>query len=138
MLDAARRRIHRARWSNVVVVEGDAADFVEVLASAGVAADAIEALVATFVLSLLDDDEPVWSALDELAEQRPRRIALADLGPPAAAPRLVRPVLGALTTFGGADPRRRPWERLLDRAPDGRSEVWYGGHVHLAAGTWEP
>lgn len=135
MLAAARRRIGRAGWANVLVFEAEVKDLAAVVQSAGVDADAIAAVVATFVVSLLADESEFWAAVGEFTRHRVLRVALADLGPPGAAPRPLRPLLRALTALGGSDPNRRPWAQLIVRAPDTVHEVALGGHVHLAVGT---
>ena len=137
MLAAARRRVRRAGWRSVRLVPGDAADLLPLLDGLRLPGG-VDAVVATFVLSLLDDDAPVWRAVDELARDRPLRVGLADLGEPAAVPRPLRPVLGTLTRVGGGDPRRRPWEALATRAADTWTGAWFGGHVHVAVGTCAP
>ena len=136
LLAAAERRVARAGWSGVQLLCGDVADVEGVLHATGVDAGAVTAVVATFVLSLLPDERPVWAALDELAIRGPLRVAVADLGRPDGAPAPARPLLGALTALGGGDPDRRPWKHVLQRAPDAVHEVHLGGHVHLAAGTF--
>ena len=134
MLAAARRRVCRAGWPNIHLVQGDLTDLAGVLHIAGVDPDTVAAVVATFVLSLLPDDASVWAAVDGLAGTHTVRVAVSDLGPPDNAPALLRPVLRALTALGGGDPARRPWDRLLARAPAAVHEVHLGGHVHLAVG----
>lgn len=135
MLDAAHRRVRQSGWDGVLMLEGDAADLRAVVAAAGVDLDAVDAVVVTFVLSLLPDDVPVWSAIDALAARRPLRVAVADVGPPVGAPAPLRPPLRLLAKLGGGDPDRRPWERLADRASDIEHEILLGGHVHVAVGT---
>jgi hypothetical protein len=116
----------------VALVQGDVRDPGAVLAAASVRPDAV---VATFVLSLLADQTGLWTAVDEVALERPVRVALAELGEPNRAPRVLRPVLGALTALGGGDATREPWRQLAARAPDTVEETLVGGHVHLAVGT---
>jgi len=135
MLGAAERRVARAGWSGVRLLHGEATDIEGVLGDAGLDASTVTVVVATFVLSLLPDDAPMWTSLDELATQQPLRVAVADLGRPDGAPAPARPFLHTLTALGGGDPDRRPWERLLERNPRAVHEVHFGGHVHLAVGT---
>lgn len=135
MRAAAHRRVGRRKWEDVIVLDGEADDVLGVLGAAGVDPDSVEAIVATFVLSLLGDDTQVWAAVDELAARRTLRIAVADLGSPTGAPLLVRPLLDLLVTLGGVDAARRPWEQLIGRDPGTRHETAHGGHVHLAVGT---
>lgn len=138
MLGAARRRIAREEVGAVTLVHGDATSLDPVLRAAGIGPATVDVVVTTFVLSLLPDDAAFWGAVDEWSADRPLRVASADLGPPDLAPAVLRPLLGALTAFGGGDPDRRPWDRLLVRCADGVHEQHLGGHVHLAAGTCGP
>jgi len=135
MLAAARRRVRRARLDGVRIIRGDAADLLGVLPTDGVDVDTVDAVVAAFVLSLLPDDAPFWSAVDELAARRPRRVAMCDVGPPLDAAAPLRPLLRLLGRLGGADPDRQPWDVLIARAGDARHEIVLGGHVHLAVGS---
>lgn len=135
MLSAARRRVRRARPEGVTLVQGDAKDLEGALRAANVDSDDVTLVVATFVLSLLDDDGPFWHTVDKWAYRRPRRVALADLGHSLSAPAVTRPILRALTHLGGGDPARQPWERLIARDPDAVHETHLGGHVHLCVAT---
>ena len=93
-------------------------------------------IVATFVLSLLSGRPTVLGDGRRLvggpAVDGSPWPTWAGRPPPRP---VVRPLLGALTAFGGGDPDRRPWDRLLARCADGVHEQHLGGHVHLAAGT---
>lgn len=138
MLDRSRRRIVDCGWPNVTALPGDAGDLLGALRAAGIDHGTVSAVVATFVLSLLPDEDAFWSAVAKMSSRRPVRVAVADVGPPDGASRATRPLYRALTALGGVDATRRPWTPVLDRTPDGRHEEWRGGHVHLAVGTFGP
>ena len=135
MLAVARRRIARAGWRNTLVLEADVVDLPAVVTAAGVDIEAIAAVTATFVVSLLPDESAFWTAVRELSPGPVCRVALADLGPPVDAPAPLRPLFRALTALGGSDTSRRPWAQLIERASDTVHEETLGGHVHLAVGT---
>lgn len=135
MRAAAQRRVRRHGWSNVTVLDGTVATLSGALDQAGVVTDDIDAVVATFVLSLVADDAPFWAFTDALGGNQPIRVAIADLGRPADAPWPVRPLLSVLAALGGGDVDRRPWTGITARDPDTRHETFFGGHVHVAVGT---
>lgn len=64
MLAAAQRRVERAGWSNVTTVRGDIAELVSALQRVDVRAEDIDVLMATFVISTIDDDAQFWNAVD--------------------------------------------------------------------------
>lgn len=135
MLAAAARRITAGGWSNIALVAGDVTALSTLLDAAGLAVDAVDAVVATFVLSLLDDPTGIWADLDEAVRRHPVRIAVADIGTPDTALRPLRPVYALLARAGGAQPQRRSWRPLLQRDPGASIERMYGGHVRIAAAT---
>lgn len=137
MLAGARRRVRDAGWANVGLVAGDARDLADLVGQAGVDPGEVDVVVATFVLSVIYDDGPVWGVLEDMAAGRRLRIGLADVGQPDAAPALLRPLYRALAALGGADPGRRPWLRL-GGYEDLRTERHLGGHVHVATATIGP
>jgi len=134
MLARAKRRIEHAGWKNVTLLHADVLDLAEVLALAELGN--IDTVLATYVLSLLDSDQPVWDAIDQLARVHPLRVGIADIAtadnaaPPA---RLAYRVLAAL---GGADPRRQPWKQLAKRATVTAHESYRNGHIHIATATY--
>ncbi len=132
MLAAAQRRIRRHGWSGVDVISGDVDRLADVLASADITPDAF---VATFVLSLLNDDASFWTTVDRTATARPIQVAIADLGAATDGRRAVRTMLDALAALGGGRPSRQPWRRLAERDPDMKHKLLLLGHVHLAAGS---
>ena len=136
MLSRARRRVGGEGWANVTLLQGDAADLLALLDRAGIDHAGIDSLVATYVLSLMPDDAPVWEALDVLAADHPIRVAIADFGDPAGAAAPLRLLCRLLIAAGGADPARRPWRHLAEGAPGRVEQDYLGGHVHLSVGTY--
>jgi len=138
MLAAARRRVARSGWSNVVLLQGDAADLEGLLSRAAVRGEEVDSVLATFVLSVLPDDGPVWDALDRLAAGRALRVGIADIGPAASAPPPLRLVYRLFAALGGARPQRRPWLRLARRGTTMAREQHLDGHVELAVVSYAP
>lgn len=137
MLAAARRRVGRSGWSNVVLLQGDVADLDGLLGRAGVRAAEVDAVLATFVLSVVAADAPVWDALDRLAEGRRLTVAVADIGPADSAPPPLRLVYRLFAALGGARPERRPWLRLAARGTTMAREQHLDGHVELAVVSYD-
>ncbi len=120
------------------LIRGDAADLPHLLHRADADPGAVDVLVATYVLPVLPDDAPVWSALPRLAAGGGLRVGVADLGEASAAVLPLRVVFRLFAAVGGADPHRHPWERLAQQATLDAHETYYGGHVHLAVATYPP
>lgn len=137
MLGRARRRTRKANWTNVTLLHGDIGDLVDLLAATGLGPDDVDAVLATFVLSVIPTDQLVWDALDVLAATRAVRIGIADLAEPDTAPIGLRPLYWLLTVLGGADAHRQPWTRLTEQ-PGSMQETHLGGYVHLAANNYGP
>ncbi|MEO5898921.1 MAG: methyltransferase domain-containing protein [Ilumatobacteraceae bacterium] len=144
MLRRARRRAKAAGWANVRLVEGHAENLLAALTGAGSPvddpenADNVDVIIATFVLSIVDDQRAFWTAVDHLGTARPLRVALADLGAATRASTLTRLALDQLVRLGGSDLHARPWEQLAARSNDVAHEIEHGGHVHLAVGSVGP
>jgi len=138
MLRQARRRVRSAGWTNVRLVVGRAENLPAALTGADVGVENVvenvDVIVATFVLSIVDDQHAFWTGVDRLGTARPLRVALADLGAATRAGPPARLALDVLARLGGGDLRARPWEQLAARSNDVVHEIELGGHVHLAVG----
>lgn len=133
MLGAARRRVERAGWENVDLLEADVRDLPRVLPTR-YRDRPFSAVVATYVLALLDADDAIWAEIDARAREHPVRVGIVDLGP-ARGPAPRRRLLDAFASLGGARLDRRRWERLTDRAADAVTEMHLGGHAVVSVGT---
>ncbi|SDY66278.1 Methylase involved in ubiquinone/menaquinone biosynthesis [Modestobacter sp. DSM 44400] len=142
MLTAAADRVRGAGWNNVTLIHDDITDITGALTRGGLNPEAVDAVTACYVLSLLDDDTPVWRALAARAATGPFRMALAELAPPDTAPHWQRPGWRLLARLGGARPRgsssHSPWRALHRLAGDAVLEEFHGGHVRVAVGTLRP
>lgn len=136
MLAQANRRVARRGWSNVHLVKGETADLLDILDRMGIARTGIDIVLATFVLSVLEDDQPIWNAIDRLAACRPLRVGIADIGPATSAIPPMRLVYRLLAALGGADPNLRPWDMLGQRGALNAHEEYRGGHIHIATADY--
>lgn len=135
MLAVAGRRVRAAGWTNVTLIDAQVEDLPGVLGTAEAPIVGVAAVVATFVVSILEHDTEFWRVVDQLAAVRPVRVALADLGHATRAGPVRRAVLHGLAVLGGAHLDVRPWADLALRAGDVDEAIDLAGHVRLAVGT---
>jgi ubiquinone/menaquinone biosynthesis C-methylase UbiE len=136
MLDRARARIARARWTNLRVREADICAL-----GRDELGEPFDAALCTLGLSVIPAWQQAWASM--LGCVRPGgRVAVMDAGTPEPGARRVdttvpRPLARALERLFAADCTRRPW-RLVERdthEPISRSFTW--GWVTAAGGTKE-
>jgi SAM-dependent methyltransferase len=138
MLAAAQRRTQKAGWRNVSLINGDLLTLAEVLHRAQIDTAQVDAIIATFALSLLERTDEVWAVIDQRSAVRPVRIGIADIGDPTGAVAPLRPAYRALAPLGGADPHRVPWDDLILRDASTTHLTYFGGHVHTSTATLAP
>ncbi len=138
MLAAAQRRTQKAGWRNVSLINGDLLTLAEVLHRAQIDTAQVDAIIATFALSLLERTDEVWAVIDQRSAVRPVRIGIADIGDPTGAVAPLHPAYRALAALGGADPHRVPWGELTSRDASTTHQTYFGGHVHTATATLAP
>jgi demethylmenaquinone methyltransferase/2-methoxy-6-polyprenyl-1,4-benzoquinol methylase len=142
MLRRARARVQTSGWTNVCLVEMDAASLTRARLEANGALPAsapADAALCTLGLSVVPRWEAAWKAM--LGVVRPGgTVAVMDGGDApgrAAADEVgvLRPFVWMMCRLAAADCTRRPWrraERELDRVETGRF-TW--GYMRVAAGT---
>jgi len=138
MLAAAQRRTQKAGWRNVSLINGDLLTLAEVLHRAQIDTAQVDAIIATFALSLLERTDEVWAVIDQRSAVRPVRIGIADIGDPTGAVPPLHPAYRALAALGSADPHRVPWGELTSRDASTTHQTYFGGHVHTATATLAP
>ncbi len=130
MLAIARRRIAAQGWTNVDLRCGDAAHLETLLRSG----ESFDAVLFAYALSVITDWERAWDGA--VAALRPGgRVLIVDLALPIGWGRLLSPLARFACFVGGSDPRREPWRRLFECAPDAVHAIARCGHIHLAVGT---
>lgn len=127
MLAQAHRRVDRAGWDNVGLVAGDAADLATLVEGP------YDAVLATYVLSIVDDWPAVWRQV--VGAVRPGgRVGVVDLSLPGGRGLPWWPLARLACWTGGADPHRAPWLAVEDLAEVTRS-THRAGHIVTAVGT---
>ncbi len=128
MLRQARGRVSGHDWSNVTLVEGDAAQL-----NTLVSGD-FDAVLFTYSLSVVGDWGSAWEQAWALL--RPGgRVAVVDTALPVGPWRLLSPLARLALFAGGVDASRRVWQQVASDADETMHRVMTGGHVHVAAGT---
>lgn len=128
MLRQARRRVEAQGWSNVELVEGDAA------ALGRLVEGPFDAVLFTYSLSVVGDWCAAWEQAWALL--RPGgRISVVDTALPVGRWRVFEPLARLALFTGGVDASREVWRRVLTATDDPTYEVMTGGHVHVAVGT---
>lgn len=128
MLRQARRRVDRHEWSNVTLVEGDAARLDALVEGE------FDAVLFTYSLSIITN----WRAAWERAWVRLRpggHVAVVDTALPVGPWRLLSPLARLALFSGGVDASRQVWRQVLVHAERTTHDVLTGGHVQVAAGT---
>lgn len=128
MLDSARQRIDRNGWSNVELIQCDAADY-------GFPAG-IDGIISTFALTLSPDyDVVIRRGAEALAPGG--RFVVADLKLPTGWSRVFLPVLlpffrpfGVTRDLGD----RHPWESLQKHFDETTMREMYFGYTYIATG----
>ncbi len=142
MLDKARARVDRNAWSNVELIEMDAAELSpERLQAVGAlrTGQHFDAAICTLGLSVIPDWQRAIAAMLSLV--RPGgRVAVMDGGYPehpdsAGEARVLRPLMWLICRLAAADCTRRPWLRLADETDDTATERFALGYVSVVAGT---
>jgi len=129
MLDVARRRIEKAGWRNVELVEQDVAAFD--------LPGRVDGILATGVFGYLAEYEEVIRSASE-ALSPGGRLVLLDFKQPESLPSwLFRIVLTLGRPFGFTREyfKIRPWEAMERWLAEVSMEHRYGGMIYIASGT---
>lgn len=130
MLRQASQRVARRRWSNVSLVQADAASAVGIPTMS----EPFDAAIFTYSLSIVSDWEAAWAKTVGVLKPG-GRVAVVDLTLPPVSSFLVTSLSRLACFSGGVDPDRAPW-MLVDRdTTDVAERKLRKGHIHVAAGT---
>ncbi|MEV8249611.1 methyltransferase domain-containing protein [Microbacterium sp. NPDC076768] len=140
MLSVAQRRIDNNGWNNVSLVQADATAFT----LDDLPAERIDAVLATYSLSVVDDPAAAWERARAVIRKTERvcgtvrpggKAAVVDMQRPSGAARVFTPIVEAVCKFGHADLDARPWTMLLRDGRDLRFQSLRGGHIQVVAGV---
>lgn len=128
MLRQAHRRVARHDWSNVSLVEHDAALLTDVVSGG------FDAVLFTYSLSVIEDWRSTWDQAWALLLPG-GRVAVVDTALPSGGWRLLSPLARLALFSGGVHASRQVWLRVLVGTEQTTHRVLTGGHVHVTAGT---
>ncbi|MEO7745016.1 MAG: methyltransferase domain-containing protein [Actinomycetota bacterium] len=134
MLAQARARVERAGWGSVRLVQAPAADCVAVVSPLLGEDDAVDAVLFSYSLGVLDDWRTAYDQAVSLL--RPGgRVAVVDTAPTRGRWRALAPLARLAMLAGGVHPRRQVWRHVADRTRLTFTAELRGGHVRVAVGT---
>lgn len=93
-----------------------------------------DALIASYVLSLIPDWETVWSAAVSLVRDG-GRVSVVDMQLPTGRARILSPLARLACLVGGSDINARPFTVVERTAHDVIARDLRGGHVQVRTGT---
>ncbi len=130
MLTMASRRITDNTWSNVTTVHADATDF----SALDVGVDRVDAVIATYSLSVIRDWPAAWGCMAELLHPG-GRAGIVDMQLPTGPAAFFGPLARLACAIGGSDIHAHPWTALRASGRKYSEVTLRGGHVVAAAAT---
>ena len=130
MLEVARHRIEKERWSHVRLVEADATDF----RLDAIGGRPVDAVISTYAMSVIDAPAAAWTHMR--AALRPGgRACIVDMQVPTGRARIFAPLARLACAIGGSDIHAHPWQLLLADGQDLDTRSLRGGHIQVVAGS---
>jgi demethylmenaquinone methyltransferase/2-methoxy-6-polyprenyl-1,4-benzoquinol methylase len=137
MLAQARRRVRRKGWTNVILVQADAAALSPSDVAAGIAARggraASDGALSTYALSLMPDWRRAWANM-LLLTARGASMGVVDMQVPAGKHSFTAPLARAACRLGGADITAHPWSGVERDCTDVTADSARGGHLQIRTG----
>lgn len=130
MLRLARDRCDRRGWTNVQLVRADATRFT----ADELPADHIDAVLATYALSVTGDPDSAWQRVREVVGTGVR-VCIVDMQPPTGSAKVLAPLARLACAMGGSDIEARPWRFLQREAHQVQVRSLRGGHIRAACAT---
>jgi demethylmenaquinone methyltransferase/2-methoxy-6-polyprenyl-1,4-benzoquinol methylase len=128
MLGQARHRAVRSGWSNVQLVQADAARF----DNAGARFDAV---LFSYSLAVITDWNGAWLAATA-ALRSGGRVAVVDTDLPHDTGRVARLRARFAIRSGGVHPDRKVWRLAETHTTEVRHRELAHGHIQVSVGTW--
>ncbi|GAC1511071.1 MAG: hypothetical protein NVS1B16_01700 [Pseudarthrobacter sp.] len=139
MLKQARRRVEKASWKNVILLQADAVLLDPAAIRAAVreqgGSPASDAALATYSLSLMPEWRQAWANLKALLKAE-ARVAVVDMKDPEGWARLLTPLARAASALGGADITAHPWRAVEEDCTNVSRSSARAGHLQIRAGTF--
>lgn len=130
MLRVAHDRIDRNRWTNVSLVRADATCFT----ADQLPADHINAVLATYALSVTGDPDAAWRRIKSVAKPG-ARVCVVDMQKPTGWAQVFTPLARLACSMGRSDIEAKPWQLLQRDARQVQVRSLRGGHIQAACGT---
>ena len=131
MLEQARRRARSAGWTNVRLIDADAA---AMDANVPDMASGFDAVISTYALSLMPDWPRALSTM--VAVTRPGgTVAVVDMQRPVGRARLWSPLAQLACLLGGSDIDAHPWVPMESALVDVRRRSLRGAHIQIRVGS---
>lgn len=138
MLEQAHRRVEKAGWKNVILLQADA-----VLLNPAAVRTAVrkqggspesDAALATYSLSLMPEWRQAWANLCALLQPE-ARVSVVDMQDPVGWARLLTPMARAACALGGADITAHPWRAVEEDCINVMRSSARAGHLQIRAGA---
>lgn len=132
MLAAARRRTQKYGWDNVELLQADATT-VTPRTVTDLAGGRVDAVLATYSLSLMQDWRAAWAMMLAVAG-RPARLCVVDMQPPVRAAVLLGWLARLVCLLAGSDINAHPWRAVEAHCNHVLSAAARGGHIQVRTG----
>ncbi|GAB3518393.1 class I SAM-dependent methyltransferase [Arthrobacter monumenti] len=137
MLRQARRRADKHGWSNVILLQADAAtpalDDIAVRIEAQNGRRRSDAAIATYALSLMPDWPRAWKNMQALCRNR-GALTVVDMQEPVGTAAAFTPLARFACWLGGADISAHPWRGVEQDCEEVTAASARGGHLQIRAG----
>lgn len=130
MLRVAGDRTARHGWKNVFLVRADATRFT----ADQLPADHVDAVLATYALSVTGDPDAAWRRIKEVVGSG-TRVCVVDMQPRVGPAKLLATLARLACAMGGSAIEARPWRLLQRDAQQVQLRSLRGGHIQVACGA---
>lgn len=137
MLRQARRRADKHGWTNVILLQADAATPAPERIAARIEAQngrrRSDAVIATYALSLIPDWPQAWENMQALCRDR-AAVTVVDMQEPVGAAAVFAPLARFACWLGGADISAHPWRGVEQDCEEVSAASARGGHLQIRTG----
>ncbi|WP_026535210.1 class I SAM-dependent methyltransferase [Arthrobacter sp. H14] len=137
MLRQARRRADKHGWTNVILLQADAATPAPEEIAARIEAQEgrlrSDAAIATYALSLIPDWPQAWKNMQTLCRDRAAQ-TVVDMQEPVGTAAVFTPLARFACWLGGADISAHPWSGVEQDCAEVTAASARGGHLQIRTG----